>query len=162
MGSYVLNREVFNFKYLPQFADYLLKNKLEEFVTVGIRFAREVDLPMLKPLAKLPEKELVALSLESNKQILTALKNGTIADFIEMNISNWVDNKLGLIDKNEIAIEDLTLAFFIRRKLFSYFLYGYTQSAAVQQLIINEMDVYTSQEELISLKTYLQINKDKH
>jgi hypothetical protein len=151
----------FKFKYLPLYADYLLKNHLEEFVTVGIRFARELGLPMLKPLAKLPEKELVAISLESNKQILTALKENKIHEQIQDNLNNWVTNKLDIIDKFEIEAEDLTLAYHIRRKLFSHFLYSYTQSAPIQQSIFNEVDVYTSTEELISLKVYLAIQKTK-
>lgn len=162
MQKFRINKKKFKFQYLPDYAAYLEQNKLEEFVTVGIRFAREEDLPMLKPLSKLSEKELVALSLESNRQILKALASGTITDFIEDNIRNWMSNKLQVIDRNEIAAEDLTLAYHIRRKLFSYFLYGYTQSAAIQQLIINEVDTYTSQEELISLKAYFAIQQENN
>ena len=155
-----VDKKLFNFKYLPEYAAFLLNEKLEEFVTVGIRFCREIDLPMLKPLAKLPEKELVNLSLESNRAILMNLNKGTIDEFINNNIKNWIENKLGVIDKSEIVTEDLVLAYFVRRKLFSHFLYAYTQNAAVQQLIISEVDVYTTQEELIGLKVYLDIQKN--
>jgi hypothetical protein len=160
MEKIKVDEKIFKFKYLPDYAGYLLKNKLEEFVTVGIRFAREVDLPMLKPLAKIPEKQLVELSLESNKQILSALVNNTVGSFIQSNLNNWMDNKLGIIDKFEIVAEDLTLAYHIRRKLFSHFLYGYTKSAPIQQSIINEIDVYTSMEELISLKAFLRLQQE--
>jgi hypothetical protein len=64
----------FKFQYLPDFAKFLLENKVEEFIQVGIRFCREVDLPMLRPLSKMPEKDLVALSLESNRLMLSAWK----------------------------------------------------------------------------------------
>src|ERR1700741_4876002 len=94
-----VDETLFNFKYLPDYADYILNKQLEEFVTVGIRFCRELDLPMLRPLAKMPEKELVKLSLESNRQILTALKEGRIAEQIEENLNNWVTNKLEIIDR---------------------------------------------------------------
>ena len=156
-----VDETLFNFKYLPDYADYILNKQLEEFVTVGIRFCRELDLPMLRPLAKMPEKELVKLSLESNRQILTALKEGRIAEQIEENLNNWVTNKLEIIDRFDVEAEDLTLAYHIRRKLFSYFLYGYTQNVSVQHLVFNEVDVYTSMEELISLKTYLEIQRIK-
>jgi hypothetical protein len=159
MQAYQVDQKLFNFKYLPQYATFLLKEKLEEFVTVGIRFCREADLPMLKPLSKLSEEELVAISLDSNRLILKALENGTIADFINGNIQNWIGNKLGIIDKSEIVTEDLVLVHFLRRKLFAHFLYSYTQNAAVQQLIISEVDVYTTQEELLGLKVYLEILK---
>ncbi len=160
MEKIKVNKALFKFEYLPAYADYILRNKLEEFVLIGIRFSRELDLPMLKPLAKLSEKELVAISLESNRQILTDLVNGNIGNFIENNLNAWIENKLGIIDRKEIIAEDLVLAYYIRRKLFSYFLYGYTQSAPIQQLIINEVDFYTSQEELLSLKVYIGMQKE--
>lgn len=159
MKKYKVNKEVFKFKYLPEYASYLLQHKLEEFVTVGIRFCREIDLPMLKPLAKFSEEELTALSMDSNRIMLKALTEGTISDFIEENIQKWVSNKLEVLDKSEIIAEDLILAYFVRRKLFSHFLYGYTPNAVVQQLIIAEVDVYTTQEELVSLKAYLDLHK---
>jgi hypothetical protein len=156
-----VDEKLFKFKYLPKFAEYILKNRLEEFVTVGIRFARELDLPMLKPLAKVPEDELVKLSMESNKIILQALSENKIAPQIELNINNWIDNKIQYLDQSEVNAEDLTLAYHIRRKLFSYFLYGYTQSAPIQLSIINEVDVYSSMEELISLRAYFLIQKER-
>ncbi len=156
-----VDKTKFEFKYLPAYADYLLKNHLEEYVKISIRFCREVDLPMLKPLAKMPEQDLINLSLESNRITLNALRDSTIAEHIHENLTKWVENKLGFIDRSEIAIEDLSLVYYIRRKTFSYFLYGYTQSAAVQQLIINEVDAYTSMEELISLKVYIDLQKEK-
>ena len=125
MKNVSVNPQIFKFKYLPEFAEYILQDHLTEFTTVGIRYCREADLPMLKPLSKLSEDQLVALSLDSNKQMLTALAKNNIAPYIEQNAKNWIDNKLGVIDKEEILAEDLTLAFFLRRKTFSYFVYGY-------------------------------------
>ncbi|MGZ4033676.1 MAG: hypothetical protein ACXVPU_12810 [Bacteroidia bacterium] len=161
MKEFKIDKTVFKFKYLQDYASFLLNNKLEEYVTVGIRFCREVDLPMLRPLAKLSEKELITLSLDSNKEILSALVNDSIADFIEKNINRWISNNLGIIDRYEIVPEDLTLAFFLRRKIFSHFLDSYTKNVVLQKLIIAEVDVYTTQEELISLKAYIGIQKEK-
>lgn len=156
----ITNREKFNFKYLPAFAAYIMDNHLKEYVTIGIRFAREEDLPIMKPLSKLSEAELVDKSLESNRQALNALVKGKVVDHIEKNLENYINNK-GLVDRNEIDIADLTLIYFIRRKMFSYFLYGYTQNPSLQQSITYEVDVYTSQEELLTLKAYLYLKGKK-
>jgi len=152
-----LNTSHFKFKYLPDYASYLLKNKLEEFVLVGIRFSREIDLPLLKPLAKLSEQELVKISVDSNRETLNAIREGQIAEHIEINLKNWVENKL-IVDKGEIAAEDLTLAFYVKRKMFTYFLYSYTPNTALHQLIVSEIDTYTTYEELAMLKVYLHIH----
>lgn len=156
-----VDKQLFKFRYLPDYADYLLKNKLEEFVTIGIRFARELDLPMLKPLAKIPESELMKMSLESNKAILKALSENKVSELVELNINNWTSNNIQYLDKFEVEPEDLTLVYHIRRRLFSYFLYSYTESAPIQLSIVNEVDVYSSMEELISLRAYFLIQKEK-
>jgi hypothetical protein len=151
----------FKFQYLPDYAKFLLNEKLDEYVTVGIRFCRELDLPMLRPLAKMPERELLELSRDSNKEILTALSNNDIVPFIEKNIKNFVENKVNdkqgnkLIDKTEVVVEDLILAFYIRRKLFSFFLHSYTQNAVLHMLIASEVDYYTTQEHLLTSKAYV-------
>ncbi|MES2567576.1 MAG: hypothetical protein V4565_11955 [Bacteroidota bacterium] len=156
----ITNREKFNFKYLPAFAAYIMDNHLKEYVTIGIRFGREEDLPVMKPLSKLSEEELVTRSIESNRQALNALVKGKVVDHIEKNLENYLNNKIDIVDKSEIDIADLTLIYFIRRKMFSYFLYGYTQNPSLQQSITYEVDVYTSQEELLTLKAFLYL-KDK-
>lgn len=161
MKKVEVNKDLFKFNYLPQYAEYLLNKHLEEFVTVGIRFARELDLPILKPLAKVPEKELVKHSMHSSRVLLTALKEDKIASHIEESLNKWIANKLEIIDKTQIEAEDLTLVYHIRRKQFSYFLYRYTQSAPIQASIFNEVDVYTSMEELASLKIYFEMIKKK-
>ncbi len=157
----IINREKFNFKYLPAFAAYILDNHFKEFVTIGIRFSREEDLPVMKPLAKLSEEELVNLSLDSNRKTLNALIKGKIVDYIENSLDRYINNKIGILDQFEIDVADLTLIYFIRRKMFSYFLYGYTQNPSLQQSIISEVDIYTSQEQLLTLKVFLNLKAKK-
>jgi hypothetical protein len=154
-----INKDFFRFKYLPEYSAYLLKNKIEEFVTVGIRFARQYDLPMMKPLARISEKELTKMSLDSNREILQALAENNIVPFIEKNTQNWIQNKLGVIDQNDVLAEDLTLAYFIRRKTFAHFLYSYSPNPAIHQLITEEVDAYTTQEEVINLRAYLYLHQ---
>ncbi|MES2681387.1 MAG: PAS domain-containing protein [Bacteroidota bacterium] len=161
MVEYKINHDAFTLKYLPEFADYLLKNKLKDFVTVGIRFSREADLPLLKPLSRFSEDELVALSIDSNKEILEAISINKVADLIEINTKKWVENSLGIIDKDELSAEDLTLGFFLRRKIFAYFLDGYTKNVVLQKFIIAELDNYTTQEEMISYNIYLKMQQEK-
>lgn len=146
----------FKFQYLPDFAKYILENKAEEFTQVGIRFCREVDLPMLRPLSKMPEKNLVDLSLNSNREMLFALASNNIAPLIAKNIDNFINNHIvdkegnKILDQNEVAAEDFILAYYIRRKTFAFFLYGYTQNTVIHTLILAEIDYYTTQEQLLT------------
>jgi hypothetical protein len=161
-----INTANFKFQYLPDYSSFLLNNKLDEFVTVGIRFCREMDLPMMRPLAKMPEKDLIELSRESNREILTALAKNDIVPFIEKNIRNFIMNQINdskgskLLDRSEVMVEDIILAFYIRRKLFAFFLYSYTQNAVVHMLISAELDYYTTQEHLLTVKALIAQDND--
>jgi len=163
MISHNINKEKFKFQYLPEYADYLLKNKLDEFVLIGIRFFKDENLPILNlpQFKNLSEEELVALSVTSNREMLEALSSNEIADYIAKNAKKWIANTLGIIDKTDIAAEDLTLVFFVRRKIFGYFLDNYTKNIVEQKFIINEVDAYTTQEELLSYNVFLKILKEK-
>ena len=151
----------FKFQYLPDYAKFLLDNKLDEFVTVGIRFCRELDLPMMRPLSRITESELVKLSRASNREMLAALASNSVTDFILKNIDNYVNNRLTdsegekILDRADVIAEDIILAFYIRRKLFSFFLQSYTQNAVLHTLILGEVDYYTTQEHLFTTKAYI-------
>ncbi|HVD96948.1 MAG TPA: PAS domain-containing protein [Cytophagaceae bacterium] len=161
MIKLLVNKDVFKFKYLPDYADYILKNKLTEFVTIGIRFCREVDLPLLKPLSRFSEEELVAISLGSNRELLLAISKNQVSQLIEDNIHKWESNTITAIDKEDVVAEDLTLGFFLRRKIFAYFLDSYTKNVVEQKFIINEIDIYTTQEELIAYNIYIKTQQEK-
>ncbi len=160
MIQFTVNKTAFQFTYLQDYATFLLNNKLEEFVRVNIRFGREADLPLLKPLSKLSEEEIIQLSMGSSREMLKALSSGTISDQIRENASKWINNSI-IVDKDEITAEDLTLLFYLRRKIFTFFLDSYTKNVVLQKFIIAEVDSFSTQEELISLNIYLKMQQEK-
>lgn len=161
MISFTIKKELFNLNYIPAFAGYILNTSLKEYVLVGIRFAREAELPLLKPLSKYNEEELVNLRLESDKRLLEALINNRVADHIEQNVSKWINNTLGTIDQKDIVAEDITLLLYVRRKTLAHFLDAYTKNLVLQKLILAELDSYTTQEELITYNVYLKMQKQQ-
>ncbi len=159
--QFEINSSAFKFHYLQDYAKYLLENQLREFVTVGIRFAKEANLPLLKPLSRFSEPELVEISTASNKRLLEAIINNNISEHIKGSVKNWIENRTGTVQRDEVVAEDITLVFFIRRKTFAYFLDAYTKNVVLQKLIIQEVDVYTTQEELVSYNVYLKLQHEK-
>lgn len=160
MTEFSINKERFNFNHLPAYAEFLLKNKLREFTVINIRFCREADIPLLKPLAKFSDEELANISEKSNQDRLKALANQTIVEFIIKAADAWTNNQLKIIQKEEIVAEDLTVGFHIRRKVLGYFLDSYTQDRALQKFITTEIDVYTTQEELLFYGIYMKIQQE--
>lgn len=155
----------FKFQYIPDYSKFLLDSKLEEFTLVGIRFCREYDLPMMRPVAKVPEAKLIELSVEANKRLLDRLSKNLVGDFIDENIQKFVENKIDeidgqkILDQTDIVAEDIILAFYIRRKLFSFFLHSYTQNAVLHTLIMSEVDDYTTREHLLTTKAFIDVQK---
>lgn len=161
MAGITVSADKFVFQYLPDYATFLLKNKLEEFVTVGIRFCREVQLPLLQPLSKFSEAELVALSMEANRQMLTAIADNKLALHIEKGLNEYTSNSIGYIDKEDLLAEDITLGFHLRRKIFSYFLDAYTKNVVMHKFIIAEVDAYTTQEELLAYSLFIKTKQEQ-
>ena len=156
-----IDRKKFIFKDLPSYTKWILDHKLEAFVVLGIKYSREEDLPLLKTLSKFSDAELVAMSMEQYRVILQALSENRIAPHIEISIRRWMDNKLEIIDKDEIGLEDFALAAFIKRKMYRSLLEEYTSDRELMKRLMNEIDMYTSEEELIAYKAYIFMQQDK-
>lgn len=156
-------RGQFKFQYLPDFAKFLLENKLNEFATVLIRFCREADIPMLKPLSKMSEQELVDLSMHNNREYLTALKENNVAELMEKRIDDFINNRIKdmngrqYLNNTELVAEDIIIGYYIRRKTFSFFLHAYTPNAVLHTLIMNEMDYLTSYEHLFTTQAFVKV-----
>lgn len=156
-----IERKKFIFKDLPSYTRWILDNKLTEFVVLGIRYSREEELPLLKPLSKFSDEELVAMSIEQYRVTLQALSENRIAPHIEESIQRWADNKLEIIDKDEIGLEDFALVAFIKRKMYRSLLEEYTTDRELMKRLMNEIDMYTSEEELVGYKAYISMQQDK-
>jgi hypothetical protein len=162
MATIESNSTFFKFQYLPDYAKFLLEKKLDEFTLVGIRFCREEDLPMMRPLSKLSEAQLVEISKAGNKEMLEALSTNEVFTYIEKNIEKFLNNDLTdlqgkkILENTEVVAEDIILAFYVRRKAFSFFLHSYTQNAVVHTLIIAEVDAYCTREHLLTTKAFIK------
>ncbi len=146
---------------LPVYARWILENKLNEFVLLSIQLCRKEELPLIAHLSRFSDEELVGFSTESNIQSLTGLAENTIEQHIFEQLKKWIDNKLGFVEQDEIVAEDLSIGQLIKRRGFYEFLDEYTTDKSLIKALIFEIDSYTSQEELIFYKTYIDLQQDK-
>ncbi|HEX8576898.1 MAG TPA: PAS domain-containing protein [Flavobacterium sp.] len=159
--DFKINQAKFSMKVLPSYAAFLLANCLDKYVLTMIEYSRQEDLPLLRKLDKLTDGELLELGKVSHAEVLQALATETIHLQIQQNVSKWVANKLEVIDKDEVVAEDVTLSAFIKRKCLQSFIATYTDDFELQGLLREEIDHYTTQEELISYNIYLKLQQDK-
>lgn len=161
MISFTVNPQQFNFTYLGDYATYILNNLLNDFARVSIRFCKEAELPLLRAMSKYSEEEIIAITIDSYTEMLESLAHNNSAEYVKLSVQKWVDNKWVVFDKDDVTAEDLSLVFYIRRKTFGHFLDAYTKNVVLQKFIIAEVDVFTSQQELVNVNVYLQMQREK-
>lgn len=148
-------------KYLPGYAQYLLDNKLREFVEMSLENARPLNIPMLKFFESLPHEELVKMSMESNRRLLTALSNNKALQYIETSKLHWINNQLPVINRDQVILEDITLVNYIRRQTFRDFLPAYSYSMEIMQQIMDEVDKFTASLDVNLFDGYVTIQQEK-
>ena len=157
----VINPGSLNFKYLPDYARYLLEQKLEEFTQAMLSISREVDVPLLRFFFNMPEEELLKLSLQGTTEFLSYFATNRVSDFIDLSLKRWIENQLPQIQNNEIVAQDISTVSFARRKSLRTFLPGYTADFELYGNILNEIDLFVLSFEDKSYNTLFNLKQEK-
>jgi signal transduction histidine kinase len=150
-----------HFTALPGYADYLLKERLHDFVKTLYRISLELDIPLLKYFSGMEEKEIIRMSTEGNIKLLTAIKNNALSEYIAESTNNWVKNQLPIITKTDVISDDIGLINYARKKALRELLLDYTSNANQSLKIIDEIDRFILSLESILYKTYLNIQQEQ-
>jgi PAS domain S-box-containing protein len=145
----------------PAYAEFILTNHLDKFVTYLYKLAVELDTPLLKFFEGLPEKELLKMSREGNVLFLTSIKTGAISDYIEYSRNNWLRNQLPIISREDVIVEDIALVNYARRKAFREILPSYTSDQHLMLRILDEVDRFLLSLDSSLYKTYISIQQEK-
>ncbi len=159
----LINIKKLQFKLLPLFADHLLKNKLREFTEKQLDLMFEVDFPILKyyDLNSYSRDQMIDLSIPAYSDFLNAAVNNKLHEFIGDAVKKWIANQLPNITRDQLVLNDITLATYVRKKTFLSFIPGYTADVNTAIELIKEIDDYTLEAMAVSFETYLNINNEK-
>jgi signal transduction histidine kinase len=148
---------------LSAYATFLLDNKFNDFAKSHIQFLMEVDFPLLRyiDLTKYSEEQIIDLSATSVKRLLTAFKENRISELISEDIRNWVSNHLPDVSRDELLVEDITLAGFVRKRAFIKFLPEYTRDLDKVLEVLGETDRYIQYYESQLFKTFMSISNER-
>lgn len=149
------------FKYLPGFAEFIRDHRLVEYIRVQLRLSRELQLPLLRFFEQMPEEELIQMSVPSHREFLNVLIGNTALEHIRDAQRKWVANQLEVVDKHDIAAEDISLVSYIRKRALVTFLPEYTGIMADALAIIGEIDALTMEADVNGINTYIRIVKEK-
>ena len=150
-----------NFSYFPGYANFILKNELNEFVSASLRITREEKIPLLKFFDTLPEKELFELFLKSTSELLDYLAKNKAQEYIDLSLDRWGTNYLPVIQSEDIVSEDITSLSFVRRRVFRNLLSKYTSKFEDYANIMDEVDRFVSVQEERSFRMLFKMKQQK-
>ena len=145
------------FEVLPSFIQYILENRLEEFVKEQLRLSKEIEVPLLQYFKDMSEEQMFQLSLQSSKETLTWLANNKAKEQIETSIQQWKAGRLPQVSKENVIADDLTLIPFVRKKTLLKFLPEFARTVPDAIAIINEIDQYTLEQETRTFNVYIDL-----
>ena len=149
-------------KYLSDYADFLLQNKLEEFAKAMIKVSKEEKLPVWKHFETMSAEHVTKISLETSNEILSYLAQNKAQEYIDIHQKRWNENRLPYLLENEsFATEDIVLLAFIRRKVFRSFLADFTSDFNQWFEIMEELDRFTTIQQEVSIQNLLEYDRNK-
>lgn len=156
-------KEIINlkFEYLPPYAQFIIDNALEEFARTLLRVAREINIPLLRHLPPIDDEQLIALGKERNRAMLAYLAQNDPHGYIELSRKSWLSNETPLIHRDDVAVEDITLANFARKKVLRDFLPRYTSDLALFMHITEEINMFTSSLDIDFFKSFIELQREK-
>ena len=152
---------MYQFKHLPQFAQFILDHHLDDYVNETIRTSYRMNIPVLKYLQHLDAEELFQQSKQGSEEILQYLASNKAKELLEMSMQRWLSNQLPLIGKFQIQAEDITTINFVRAEGLKKLIPQYTTSLSDALQIINEIDSFILGNNTTATDTYIEILKDQ-
>lgn len=161
LSEETLIAEDFKFYKFKGFASFILKEYLDEVTLENIQLMKAYGFPLMKHLFQISEEEFFIKIKES---LGTFLNDILLNRHIETAINSlilWKEDKLPGVPKGEVGIEEISLGYSIRKKLFLKFLPLYTKDIFEGCSIIEELENFYSTLEKIAFRIYSEVKKEE-
>lgn len=149
----------FIFKHLPDYANFLMDNKLKEFSLDLLNIAAEEKSSSFQNMHTLPEQERLELTLKHTKKLLECITINHADRFIKLRSKTWIGNKTCDIQTPQTIARNITNIAFIFRKAFRNFISSYTSEFSIAINLMNELDQFITQLEEISINSVFFSNQ---
>ncbi len=148
-------------KYLPKYAHFLLAHHLVEFTDEVVRLSHEEEVSYFKNFETLSEEEYYELNFQSNERLLQKLSEQNVNEFIIAATEDYINNRLPVVDKEDILAEDIIIHSMIIRKTFRHFLNEYTKDPTYSILVMDNVDSFMAAYNVSIFKAFLLIQQKK-
>jgi PAS domain S-box-containing protein len=148
-------------EHFPAYAQFLLENHLDEFVKEQLSISREMNIPVLKYFENLPEEELLKISMQSVADMFQSIATHDIENYIKLASDKWIANRLPVVERDQVVADDIALSGTIRKKTLTKFLPYYTNDLHLILKIIDEIDQFILNYELMFFNVFNNLQEEK-
>ena len=157
----VVEGKDFTFKFYPAFAKYIRENHLVEYITEQIDLSFKLNLPILAYLQHLSKEQMLEIGKVSHEEFLLAVENNSLKERLEKALKVWENDEIGVMSRDDLSAEDITLGSYIRKMAQFKFLPLYTSDAMLMLDIIKEIEEYEAESSTASTNTYINIFRQR-
>jgi len=150
-----------DFKSLPDYAAYLLNERLDDWARHNLAVARELKLPLLKFFDALSDDEIHAFGKRSGAEFLTYLVNNDADAQIAKTIERWLQDQVPNMKRDDVASLDVALVNHMRRKSLLHFLPDYTADTTELLEIVDEINRFMLASETLASQTYIGLYQER-
>lgn len=157
----VVDEKAFVFKFYPAFAKYIRENYLVDYIIEQIDLSYKLKLPILEYLKHLSKEQMLEMGKASHEEFLLAVENNTLRERLERTLKVWENDEIGIMSRDDLSAEDLTLGSYIRKQAQFKFLPLYTSDLTLIMNIISEIEEYEAKSLTASTNTYINIFRQR-
>ncbi len=148
-------------KYLPKYAHFILTHYLVGFTQEIIRLSHDEEVSYFKNYQSLSDQEYYDLNFNSNTRLLEHLSDKNVSAFIKTSTDEYMQNRLPVVDKEDILAQDIIINCMIIRKGFRHFLKHYTSDTNYFILVMDDVENFMAAYQVRLFNAYLQIQQKK-
>ncbi len=148
-------------KYLPKYAHFILTHYVVEFTNEIIRLSHDEEVSYFKNYQSLSEEEYYELNFKSNNRLLEHLGNKNVTAFIHASTDEYMNNRLPVVDKEDILAQDIIINCMIIRKGFRHLLKHYTTDPNYFILVMDDVENFMAAYQVHLFNAYLHIQQKK-
>ncbi|RYZ29311.1 MAG: PAS domain S-box protein, partial [Chitinophagaceae bacterium] len=147
--------------YLPGFAHYILAEKLHEYVQKQLDYSFELEIPLLKFFLKMPEEQRFEIGKKTSTEFLTYLADNRAGEQIRSSMQQWKLDQLPVVDKESIAVEDIALINYVRKKAMLDLVAGYTTNVYDIIELAKEIDYFSTEAIRVATNNFIGLYKER-
>jgi hypothetical protein len=126
--------------YLPSYARYLRKGRVDELVRAHLRLVRELEMPIVRRLLALPEAELFELARRPLVELLDLLAEGKWGRDETDPVRSHVSDQVASVPQDAFTLNDFVVGFSARKRALLAFIPDFTADPRAIMALVDEIE----------------------